>query len=261
MVVTRVHRKTIPQTMKRSLYCKYQLKNDHKADILIQELPNMVRRYRVMKKKLSLVILTLILVLGLGSIAVSAASYEDSIKKLIDHLGNVEWEAVMRMDGDYDEVIYGSSARWKAEVAAISIPFADLELVDSIDEGYKITDFYSIDQKAYDKECLDIFGKKIPLSKLSFGYNDNYMLQASETNDYGYVVKSEEFDTECAMKDISFSVKKSGKKYVATKKVFFGYWGEAESATKANYQFTYTFKKSSKSSYGYVLTKMSIKHI
>ena len=214
-----------------------------------------------MKKKLSLVALTFILVLGLGSIAVSAASYESSIKKLIDHLGNVEWETVMRMDGLYDEVTYGSSARWKAEVAAISIPFTDKDLADSVDGGYKITNYYSIKQKAYDKECLNIFGKKISLANLPFGYDDDYMMQASETNDYGYVVKSEEFDTEAAMKEISFSVKKSGKKYVATKKVFFGYWGEAENATKANYQFTYTFKKSSKSSYGYVLTKMSIKRL
>lgn len=214
-----------------------------------------------MKKKLSLVVLTLILVLGLGSFTVSAASYESSIKKLTDHLGNVEWEAVMRMDRDYDEVTYGSSGRWKAEVAAISIPFTEKDLEDFVDEGYKFTYYYSIDKKAYEKECLNIFGKKISLSELSFGYNDDYMMQASETNDYGYVVKSEEYDTESSMKEISFSVKKSGKKYVATKKVFFGYWGEAENATKANYQFTYTFKKSSKSAYGYVLTKMTVKRI
>ena len=214
-----------------------------------------------MKKKLSLVALTFILVLCLGSIAVSAASDETSIKKLISHLGNFEWEAVLRMDSNYDEVIYGSSKRWKAEVAAISIPFSDKDVADCVDEGYKITYYYSINQKAYNKECLNIFGKKISLSNLSFCYNDSYMMQASETNDYGFVVKSDEFDTESDMKDISFSLKKSGKNYVATKKVFFGYWGEAENATKANYQFTYTFKKSSKSSYGFILTKMSVKRL
>ena len=233
----------------------------YKADILIQEVFNLFGRYRIMKKRLTLVVLTFILVLGLGSIAVSAASYESSIEKLIDHLGNFEWEAVMRMNTEYDEVIYSSSGRWKAEIAALSIPFTEKDIVDSVDEGYMLTYYYAIDQKAYDKECLNIFGKKISLANLSFGYNDSYMMQASETNDYGFVVKSDEYDTESDMKTISFSVKKSGKKYVATKKVFFGYSGEAENATKANYQFTYTFKKSSKSSYGYVLTKMSVKRI
>ncbi|MBR4343705.1 MAG: hypothetical protein IKP88_13600 [Lachnospiraceae bacterium] len=215
-----------------------------------------------MKKKIIAVFsLVLVLVLGLGSISVSAASYKTSIKKLINHLGNVEWEAIQRMDGDYDEVVYSSSDRWKAEVAAISIPFADADLVDYIDEGYMTTSFYSIDQKAYDKECMDIFGKKISLGNLSFGYNDSYMMQASETNDYGFVVKSDEYDTETSMKDVSFSVKKSGKNYIATKKIFYGYWGEAENATEANYQVTYTFKKSSKSSFGFVLTKLTVKRL
>ena len=87
------------------------------------------------------------------------------------------------------------------------------------------------------------------------------MEDAYTSDEFGPVVRFENYETETGIYERAFSVKKKGKTYTATKKVFFGYWGQGEAGEKANFQITYTFKKSSKSDFGFILTGMRIKRI
>jgi hypothetical protein len=222
-----------------------------------------------MKKAFKLVVMTLILALCCGNIMVSAAttedksSYETPIKQIIEEIGCFEWEALWRFQMDYydlDEIAYGSSKEWMAEVAALSIPFVEGDLIRTDDYGYGFTDYYAINEKTLKKQASKIFGKKITCNNLWFGERGS-MSEAYITNDDGAIAKFECYETETGLYERDFSIKKKGKTYTVTKKVFFGYWGQGEAGEKANYQITYTFKKSTKSDYGFILTGMRIKRI
>ena len=220
-----------------------------------------------MKKILKTLVFTLLIVLTCGSISVLAAedksSYETPIKQMIEDIGGYEWEALARMEmryNDMDEVYFASSGEWKAEVASIAIQFVEGELIRTDDYGYGWTDYYSISEKKYKKTCKNIFGKVISLNNLRFGELGT-MTEAYITNDDGAIVKFENYETETGIYERDLSIKKKGKTYTVTKKVFFGYWGEGEMGAEANFQITYTFKKSTKSDYGFILTGMRIKRI
>ena len=220
-----------------------------------------------MKKAIKTLVLTLLIVLTCGSISVLAAedksSYETPIKQMIEDIGCYEWEVLARMEmfyNDIDEVAYSSSNEWKSEVAALSIQFVEGELLRTDDYGYGWTDYYQINEKKYKKTCKNIFGKVISLNNLRFGEKGT-MDEAYITNDDGAIVKFENYETETGIYERDLSIKKKGKTYTVTKKVFFGYWGEGEMGAEANFQITYTFKKSTKSDYGFVLTGMRIKRI
>jgi len=208
-----------------------------------------------------------ILVLALGTVAVSAAekqnAYETSIKNLIKDIRSFEWEALARFSWrqpEVDEISYGSSKAWMAEVAALSITPKESDLIrtEDVDGGY--IEYYTIKDKDLKKKAKNIFGKTITVNDLLYIERD-YLTEAYRTFDEGAILKSEFVETETGIYERDFSVKKKGKKYTVTKKVYFGYWGAGEYGEEANYQITYTFKDSSKSSYGLVLTGMKIKLI
>ncbi len=220
-----------------------------------------------MKKAFKLVVMTLILALCCGNIMVSAAttedksSYETPIKQFIEDFGCYEWEALIRMDYDYSEVAFDFNQNWMTEVASLCLPFVEGELVHTEDLGYGWIDYYKISPKKLKKQGLNFFGKKLVVDDLRWGANDGYMEDAYTSDEFGPVVRFENYETETGIYERAFSVKKKGKTYTATKKVFFGYWGQGEAGEKANYQITYTFKKSTKSDYGFILTGMRIKRL
>ena len=72
---------------------------------------------------------------------------------------------------------------------------------------------------------------------------------------------AQDTNAELIHKNLDVDNKEPLNESLRTKKVFFGYWGQGEAGEEANYQITYTFKKSTKSDYGFILTGMRIKRI
>ena len=107
-----------------------------------------------------------------------------------------------------------------------------------------------------------LFGKAVSYKKIPKGsYEDVTGFMGVYRNDADKVMLYVwDGETETDTETIKLSIKKSGKGYAAVKELYHGYWGWNDHKT-ANYRVTYKIEKNSASSYGYVITGMTIECI
>lgn len=123
-------------------------------------------------------------------------------------------------------------------------------------DGYII---YKLSSAKLKKRCKDLFGKTVSVSKLrkKRKQQDTWSLYQKSGTPYLYCVTTEN-DTDLVRK--SLSVKKNGRSYTVTEKMYLGHWGMSDTADP-NYAITFQVKKSTVSSFGYVVKGMRVKRI
>ncbi|MBO4414979.1 MAG: hypothetical protein J5824_03235 [Lachnospiraceae bacterium] len=191
-----------------------------------------------------------------------AASVKTKIKKLIENMRSYEW--VMLFDtglsvGEGYEVVLSDTE--KATAAAYTVPFNE-KTFDSVvgDLGWEY--LYNVSNKRIKSMSKKLFGKAVSYKKIPKGsYEDVTGFMGVYRSDADKVMLYVwDGETETDTETIKLSIKKSGKGYAAVKELYHGYWGWNDHKT-ANYRVTYKIEKNSASSYGYVITGMTIECI
>lgn len=181
----------------------------------------------------------------------AATKTEKQIQKLTDQMKGYEWEIL----GTHKNSTIKLTKENRAQMAVCSLD--NLQYSADIYDGE--CSIYSASEKDFQNSSINLFGKKSKLSDLP-----KYTSEEIAESAFLYQNKPSRLvinvETELDYQQNSFSIRKVDKKtHLATKKVYFGYWGSDHS--KSNYKIVYWVKKNSKSKYGYVIVKMKVEKI
>ncbi|MBR3483619.1 MAG: hypothetical protein IKH42_02990 [Lachnospiraceae bacterium] len=192
----------------------------------------------------------------------AASSTKKKLKALVNCMSGYEWYLLMSNDieeGEVREVPMSKVVMAKA--AAFNCPRT---YVSEYGE-WEWEILYTVSTKKLKAMAKKMFGTAVTykeLPKMStedvIGVMDVYRNEKGKVELYAW-----EGETETAFDTIKISYKKSGTGYKITKDMFCGYWGihEYYKHKKANYRIVYTVEKNKASSYGYVITGMSVEYL
>ena len=217
-------------------------------------------------KGLKIFILTIIFVVGLGTVTVFAAnkiSAEEKIENLIKCMENFEYSVLSGIEAENPEP--GVSKKIKltnekmAQAAAMSLLTNDSKEISSDKTESHIIFKYSIKSKALKKAGKNLFGKTVKLSYIKSDTKSGWVDVCKDTKK-GYIIKKampKARENRRGIYPYLTTIKKDGAKYTVTKLCMMTYPAKALDDF-AKYSITYTIKKTSESEYGYVITSMKV---
>lgn len=214
-------------------------------------------------KRLSVLLLAICMICALAApLNVQAAvskTTKNKLKELVECMGTFEWYILSGNNievGEVREVPMEKTVMAKA--AAFNCEFKYV----SVYGDFEMESLYTVSAKNIKSMAKKMFGKKVTYKDLPQmtaedvrSFIDAYRNAKGKVEIYQW-----EGETETDLENIKVTYKKSGKGYIITEDVYYGYWGinSYYEHKKSNYRITYTVKKKKGSTYGYVITGMTI---
>lgn len=226
-----------------------------------------MRNIQFIKKKYLAILCILVLIVtilpAMNSVYAQSSS-EKQIKKLVGQMNGYEQYLVHSQTLTSNKKNVSLTKQNMATAAALSLSTDTLVAYGKKGEfGGTVT--WKLTNKKLQKTTQNLFGKKLKTSNLRKITNTDDIIYAGDAyrDHKGIpVVYYTDGETESDYVVISISISKiKGKAntYKAVKNIYCGYWGS--NTGKPNYKFTYTVKKNSNSSYGYIISNIAVKQI
>ncbi len=214
-----------------------------------------------MKKRIFSLLLVLVFALSLMTPqSAQAASAKTKIKKLVANMSTYEYVMLFdlgsKKDGEKYEVVL--TDREMARAAAFTAPLNDDTYAGEFgDLGWEY--IYNVSTSRIKKMSRKMFGKAVSYKKLPKGSAEDHdgFIDVYRNADGKPELYLWDGETETDFETIKQTIKKDGNGYLVTRDIYYGYWGWNDHKT-ANYRITYKVTKNKASSYGYVITGMTI---
>ena len=179
--------------------------------------------------------------------SIQAKSHNAQIKKLVGKMEDYEYKLLL--DGKNKVKLTKTEM---AKAGALSI---DRNEKNQIKVGEY--DIYKISNKKLKAAGKNLFGTTISNKNLPTTFQKDSLFDAYRKKNGTAVVSITNIEIEMDYVVHSIKItKKSGNTYQVKKNVYYGYWGSNNG--QSNYRIIYQVKPSSKSVYGYKITKMKI---
>lgn len=183
---------------------------------------------------------------------VQAKTATDQIRKLINQMENYEYKLLS--SGTKDVTLTKTE---KAKAAALSIKRTEKNHIKVAEFGEN--DIYKIANKKLKTAGKNLFGTTVSAKNLPKKGNGDGIYDAYRKGSMPVVsVANIETESDYVVHSTDIT-RKSANTYQVKKDLYYGYWGSNQG--QSNYEITYQVKKSSKSTYGYVITNMKITSI
>lgn len=182
--------------------------------------------------------------------SIQAKSHNAQIKKLVGKMEDYEYKLLL--DGKKKVKLTKTEM---AKAAALSIELNEKNHIKVAEFGED--DIYKISNKKLKAAGKNLFGTTISNKNLPTTFQKDSLFDAYRKKNGTAVVSIA--NTEIEMDYVVHSIKitkKSGNTYQVKKNAYYGYWGSNNG--QSNYRIIYQVKPSSKSVYGYKITKMKI---
>ena len=182
--------------------------------------------------------------------SIQAKSNNAQIKKLVGKMEDYEYKLLL--DGKKKVKLTKTEM---AKAAALSIELNEKNHIKVAEFGED--DIYKISNKKLKAAGKNLFGTTISNKNLPTTFQKDSLFDAYRKKNGTAVVSIA--NTEIEMDYVVHSIKitkKSGNTYQVKKNAYYGYWGSNNG--QSNYRIIYQVKPSSKSVYGYKITKMKI---
>ena len=180
---------------------------------------------------------------------VQAKTNESQIKKLVNQMETYEYEVLS--EGKTKVKLTKTEM---AKAAALSIELNEKNHIKVAEFGED--DIYKISNKKLKAAGKNLFGTTISNKNLPTTFKDSLFDAYRKKNGTAVVsIANTEIEMDYVVHSIKIT-KKSGNTYQVKKNAYYGYWGSNNG--QSNYRIIYQVKPSSKSVYGYKITKMKI---
>ena len=211
-----------------------------------------------MKKVVKLFLVTMVMVMCIGAVCVSAST-ESKIKKLVGKMKNYELALLYEFGDKLEETKAINLNKDKmGRAAALSLKYTKSDRISLADQGTAKIARYNIDANKFKKAGVNLFGKKLKLKNIS-SVNNNGMLDVFKTKEYGVIFYNFLYDTNTDYVVNDISIKAKNGKYIVDKSIYFGP-ADANKKVKAvsNFKIRYAVKAYKKSAFDYIITGMKI---
>ena len=181
--------------------------------------------------------------------SIQAKSHNAQIKKLVGKMEDYEYKLLL--DGKKKVKLTKTEM---AKAAALSIELNEKNHIKVAEFGED--DIYKISNKKLKAAGKNLFGTTISNKNLPTTFKDSLFDAYRKKNGTAVVsIANTEIEMDYVVHSIKIT-KKSGNTYQVKKNAYYGYWGSNNG--QSNYRIIYQVKPSSKSVYGYKITKMKI---
>ena len=181
--------------------------------------------------------------------SIQAKSHNAQIKKLVGKMEDYEYKLLL--DGKKKVKLTKTEM---AKAAALSIELNEKNHIKVAEFGED--DIYKISNKKLKAAGKNLFGTTISNKNLPTTVKDSLFDAYRKKNGTAVVsIANTEIEMDYVVHSIKIT-KKSGNTYQVKKNAYYGYWGSNNG--QSNYRIIYQVKPSSKSVYGYKITKMKI---
>ena len=181
--------------------------------------------------------------------SIQAKSHNAQIKKLVGKMEDYEYKLLL--DGKKKVKLTKTEM---AKAAALSIELNEKNHITVAEFGED--DIYKISNKKLKAAGKNLFGTTISNKNLPTTFKDSLFDAYRKKNGTAVVsITNIEIEMDYVVHSIKIT-KKSGNTYQVKKNAYYGYWGSNNG--QSNYRIIYQVKPSSKSVYGYKITKMKI---
>ena len=181
--------------------------------------------------------------------SIQAKSHNAQIKKLVGKMEDYEYKLLL--DGKKKVKLTKTEM---AKAAALSIELNEKNHIKVAEFGED--DIYKISNKKLKAAGKNLFGTTISNKNLPTTFKDSLFDAYRKKNGTAVVsIANTEIEMDYVVHSIKIT-KKSGNTYQVKKNAYYGYWGSNNG--QSNYRIIYQVKPSSKSVYGYKITKMNI---
>ena len=179
--------------------------------------------------------------------SIQAKSHNAQIKKLVGKMEDYEYKLLL--DGKKKVKLTKTEM---AKAAALSIELNEKNHIKVAEFGED--DIYKISNKKLKAAGKNLFGTTISNKNLPTTFKDSLFDAYRKKNGTAVVsIANTEIEMDYVVHSIKIT-KKSGNTYQVKKNAYYGYWGSNNG--QSNYRIIYQVKPSSKSVYGYKITKM-----
>ena len=181
--------------------------------------------------------------------SIQAKSHNAQIKKLVGKMEDYEYKLLL--DGKKKVKLTKTEM---AKAAALSIELNEKNHIKVAEFGED--DIYKISNKKLKAAGKNLFGTTISNKNLPTTFKDSLFDAYRKKNGTAVVsIANTEIEMDYVVHSIKIT-KKSRNTYQVKKNAYYGYWGSNNG--QSNYRIIYQVKPSSKSVYGYKITKMKI---
>ena len=181
--------------------------------------------------------------------SIQAKSHNAQIKKLVGKMEDYEYKLLL--DGKKKVKLTKTEM---AKAAALSIELNEKNHIKVAEFGED--DIYKISNKKLKAAGKNLSGTTISNKNLPTTFKDSLFDAYRKKNGTAVVsIANTEIEMDYVVHSIKIT-KKSGNTYQVKKNAYYGYWGSNNG--QSNYRIIYQVKPSSKSVYGYKITKMKI---
>lgn len=181
--------------------------------------------------------------------SIQAKSHNAQIKKLVGKMEDYEYKLLL--DGKKKVKLTKTEM---AKAAALSIELNEKNHIKVAE--FSEDDIYKISNKKLKAAGKNLFGTTISNKNLPTTFKDSLFDAYRKKNGTAVVsIANTEIEMDYVVHSIKIT-KKSGNTYQVKKNAYYGYWGSNNG--QSNYRIIYQVKPSSKSVYGYKITKMKI---
>ena len=181
--------------------------------------------------------------------SIQAKSHNAQIKKLVGKMEDYEYKLLL--DGKKKVKLTKTEM---AKAAALSIELNEKNHIKVAEFGED--DIYKISNKKLKAAGKNLVGPTISNKNLPTTFKDSLFDAYRKKNGTAVVsIANTEIEMDYVVHSIKIT-KKSGNTYQVKKNAYYGYWGSNNG--QSNYRIIYQVKPSSKSVYGYKITKMKI---
>ena len=181
--------------------------------------------------------------------SIQAKSHNAQIKKLVGKMEDYEYKLLL--DGKKKVKLTKTEM---AKAAALSIERNEKNQIKVAE--FEEDDIYKISNKKLKAAGKNLFGTTISNKNLPTTFKDSLFDAYRKKNGTAVVsIANTEIEMDYVVHSIKIT-KKSGNTYQVKKNASYGYWGSNNG--QSNYRIIYQVKPSSKSVYGYKITKMKI---
>ena len=181
--------------------------------------------------------------------SIQAKSHNAQIKKLVGKMEDYEYKLLL--DGKKKVKLTKTEM---AKAAALSIELNEKNHIKVAEFGED--DIYKISNNKLKAAGKNLFGTTISNKNLPTTFKDSLFDAYRKKNGTAVVsIANTEIEMDYVVHSIKIT-KKSGNTYQVKKNAYYGYWGSNNG--QSNYRIIYQVKPSSKSVYGYKITKMKI---
>ena len=181
--------------------------------------------------------------------SIQSKSHNAQIKKLVGKMEDYEYKLLL--DGKKKVKLTKTEM---AKAAALSIELNEKNHIKVAEFGED--DIYKISNKKLKAAGKNLFGTTISNKNLPTTFKDSLFDAYRKKNGTAVVsIANTEIEMDYVVHSIKIT-KKSGNTYQVKKNAYYGYWGSNNG--QSNYRIIYQVKPSSKSVYGYKITKMKI---